>query len=223
MADHDPAIHICDDWISIKMSDRETILATQIALSDSNHWIEIVPGLDSIAVQFDPARDSPGEAATIVQDQLDGAAPAPKSLHNMVIVPVCYDQELAPDQKYAASKLGIEAAALPAWHASRSQRVSMIGFMPGFAYLESTEPCPAIGRLTNPRQLVKAGSIGIIGQQSCIYSFDSPGGWPIIGRTPLRLFDPAKTQPALLSAGQTVSFQSISREEFENWPQAAEK
>ena len=94
----------------------------------------------------------------------------------------------------------------------------MLGFMPGFAYLESVEDSPTIGRLANPRQLVSAGSIGIIGRQSCIYSFDSPGGWPIIGRTPLRLFEPAKKQPALLSAGQTIRFEAISKEAFDHWP-----
>ncbi len=205
------------------MPDRETILAAQVAFTACNHWTEIVPGLDSIAVQFDPAEMSPDEAAMIVRDQLGGAALASEPSPIMATIPVCYDKELAPDRDYAASKLGIEADALPLWHAARLQTVAMLGFMPGFAYLESTEPCPAIGRLANPRQLVKAGSIGIIGQQSCIYSFDSPGGWPIIGRTPLRLFDPSNTQPALLSAGQTVRFESISREEFESWPRAAQK
>jgi len=136
---------------------------------------------------------------------------------------VCYEGELAPDRAYVAEKLGIADQSLPVWHASRLQRVAMLGFMPGFAYLESDEPCPAIGRLASPRQLVKAGSIGIIGRQSCIYSFDSPGGWPIIGRTPLRLFDPAQQQPALLSAGQSVRFESISRETFDNWPTAADR
>jgi len=222
VADHDPPIHICDDWISIPLPNWESILAAQIAFSANNHWAEIVPGLDSIAVQFDPALVSPDKAAKLIRDQLDSAAPVTLATHTIATIPVCYEGELAPDRKFVAKKLGIAAAALPAWHISRMQRVALLGFMPGFAYLESTEPCPAIGRLASPRQLVKAGSIGIIGRQSCIYSFDSPGGWPIIGRTPLRLFDPAKSQSALLSAGQTVRFQSISRETFENWPQAAE-
>lgn len=220
MANYGPEIHICDDWISITMPDRKTILAAQISFTTSHRWTEIVPGLDSIAVQFDPVDMSPDEAATIVRDQLGGATLASEPSSSMATIPVCYDKELAPDLDYAASKLGLEADALPLWHTSRTQTVAMLGFMPGFAYLESPEPCPTIGRLPDPRQLVKAGSIGIIGQQSCIYSFDSPGGWPIIGRTPLRLFDPERTEPALLSAGQTVCFESISREEFENWPQA---
>ena len=223
MAGHDPLMHICDDWISIKMPDREAILSARIAFSGSDHWTEIVPGLNSIAVQFDPARFSPGEAVIILRDQLNGIANASTHSTSIINIPVCYDEYLAPDREYAANKLGIKADALPAWHASRLQTVAMLGFMPGFAYLESAESCPVIGRLASPRQLVKAGSIGIIGQQSCIYSFDSPGGWPIIGRTPLRLFDPAKKQPALLSPGQMVRFEAISREAYEHWPQAGER
>ncbi|PHR20805.1 MAG: hypothetical protein COA41_03845 [Sphingopyxis sp.] len=223
MTDLRTAIHICDDWIDIQLPDQETVIAAQMAFSANHHWTEIVPALGSIALQFDPAVISPDEAASIARDQLDHATSAPKASLSTATIPVCYDRELAPDLKHVANRLGIAPETLPAWHTSRAQSVAMLGFMPGFAYLDSTEECPAIGRLASPRQLVKAGSIGIIGRQSCIYSFDSPGGWPIIGRTPLRLFDPAKEQPALLSPGQTVCFRSISRAEFENWTQVKDQ
>tara|TARA_R110000796_G_scaffold14011_27_gene45870 strand:+ start:3750 stop:4421 length:672 start_codon:yes stop_codon:yes gene_type:complete len=223
VAAHKPTIHTCDDWINITLPDWEAVLAAQIAFSTGDHWIEIVSGLDSIAVQFDPALASPDDAVNMVRYQLDRAAPASGKSSNSLIIPVCYGEQLAPDRDHVARKLGIAVEALPSWHASKMQRVAMLGFMPGFAYLESTESCPAVGRLANPRQLVAAGSIGIIGRQSCIYSFDSPGGWPIIGRTPLRLFDPSKIQPALLSAGDTVRFESISKNAFDNWPLEAEE
>ncbi len=223
MVDDEPAIHACDDWISITLPNWEAVLAAQIAFSTDSRWIEIVPGLDSIAVQFDPALVSPDDAVNMVRYQLDPAAPLPKDFHNLITIPVCYDEELAPDLDYVAGKLEIAVETLPSWHASRPQRVAMLGFMPGFAYLESMESCPAIGRLENPRQLVKAGSIGIIGRQSCIYSFDSPGGWPIIGRTPVRLFDPSRNQPTLLSPGDSVRFEPISKDAFDNWPLEANK
>lgn len=216
-------IHICDDWISIPLPDWEMILAAQNALSADDHWTEIVPGIDSIAVQFDPAFVSPEEAVRMASDQICNLTPMASKIHSTLVIPVCYDAALAPDGEYVAQKLGIAAEALPSWHASQIQRVAMLGFMPGFAYLQSMEECADIGRLASPRQLVAAGSIGIIGRQSCIYSFDSPGGWPIIGRTPLRLFDPATSQPALLSAGETVRFEPISKDAFDNWPQEAEE
>ncbi|WP_417609477.1 5-oxoprolinase subunit B family protein [Parasphingorhabdus sp.] len=223
MTDLRTAIHICDDWIDIQLPNQETVIAAQMAFSANHHWTEIVPALGSIAVQFDPAVISPDEAANIVRDQLDHATSTSDASQSTINIPVCYDRKLAPDLKHVADRLGIAPETLPSWHTARAQSVAMLGFMPGFAYLDSEEECPAIGRLPSPRQLVKAGSIGIIGRQSCIYSFDSPGGWPIIGRTPLRLFDPAKEQPALLSPGQTVRFESISRAEFENWTRAKDQ
>jgi len=92
----------------------------------------------------------------------------------------------------------------------------MLGFMPGFAYLICENYVPDIGRLAQPRQKVPAGSVGVIGNQTCLYSFDSPGGWPIIGRIPIKLFDPASDRPALLTAGQPVSFTPIDRKLFED-------
>ena len=184
MAAHKPTIHTCDDWINITLPDWEAVLAAQIAFSTGDHWIEIVSGLDSIAVQFDPALASPDDAVNMVRYQLDRAAPASGKSSNSLIIPVCYGEQLAPDRDHVARKLGIAVEALPSWHASKMQRVAML---------------------------------------SCIYSFDSPGGWPIIGRTPLRLFDPSKIQPALLSAGDTVRFESISKNAFDNWPLEAEE
>ncbi|MEO9600445.1 carboxyltransferase domain-containing protein [Parasphingorhabdus sp.] len=223
MAKYDPMIHICDDWIDIKLPNWETILAAQTAFSADNRWTEIVPGLDSIAVQFDPALISPRDAANLASDQLNIDASATENTYSVVTIPICYEAEHAPDRDYVAEKLGIEAEALPSWHASQRPRVAMLGFMPGFAYLENNAECPAIGRLNSPRQLIPAGSIGIIGTQSCIYSFDSPGGWPIIGRTPLRLFDPSRKESTLLSTGQSVRFESISKAAFDNWPTEAKR
>ena len=221
MVDLNPAIHICDDWIHIGLGDRAAVAAAQAALAAGHHWTEIVPGLAGIAVQFDPARISPDDAGQLLSDQLGQVSARQMGSEDLIIIPVCYDRNLAPDHQYVAEKLGVASDSLSSWHTAHIHHVAMLGFMPGFAYLESSEDVADIGRLASPRQLVKAGSIGIIGRQSCIYSFDSPGGWPIIGRTPLRLFDPAKAQPALLSAGQAVRFESISRETFDNWPQAA--
>lgn len=216
-------IHICDDWISISLPSWDLILAAQSALSTDSHWTEIVPGIDSIVAQFDPALLSPTEAVRIASERMERLAPMASKSLSTVAIPVCYDGTFAPDREYVAGQIGIDADILPAWHAARPQRVAMLGFMPGFAYLQSMEECNAIGRLASPRQSVAAGSIGIIGRQSCIYSFDSPGGWPIIGRTPLRLFDPAREKPALLSAGATVRFEPISKDMFDNWESEVEE
>ncbi|VWX56535.1 5-oxoprolinase subunit B family protein [Sphingorhabdus sp. 109] len=218
-----PSLHICDDWISIPLSDWEMVLAAQTVFGASNDWTEIVPGRDSIALQFDPAAVTPDQAGQIVLKHLANLERASGTSSATVVIPVCYDTVFAPDGEHVARKLGIAVETLPAWHASQVQRVAMLGFMPGFAYLESEAECNEIGRLANPRQSVGAGSIGIIGRQSCIYSFDSPGGWPIIGRTPLRLFDPVRDQPAILSAGDIVRFEAIAKDTFDHWLQDATK
>jgi KipI family sensor histidine kinase inhibitor len=217
MAGKSPNIHISDDWISIKLPDWKAILAAQNILSRDDHWTEIVPGIDSIAVQFDPALVSPGDAARNISDQISSLTHTASNIGSELVVPVCYAAAFAPDREFVARQLGIANESFPSWHASRMQRVAMLGFMPGFAYLESAEQCPDIGRLASPRQLVSAGSVGFIGRQNCIYSFDSPGGWPIIGRTPLRLFDPEKSHPALLSTGQPIRFEPISEDAFHRW------
>ncbi len=209
------AIHVCDDWLSCQLSDLDAVHDARAAISGQHIWQEVVAGLDSIAVQFDPAQITPDKAENALREQL--LKPRTKMVMppEPITIPVCYDAELAPDRDWIAERLGLSTEALIDWHSNLRFTVAMLGFMPGFAYLQCPEDVPDIGRLSKPRQNVKAGSIGLIGDQSCIYSFSSPGGWPIIGRTPVRLFDPEKLEPALLSANQLVSFQAISRAEFD--------
>ncbi len=178
-------------------------------------WREIVPGLESVAVQFDPGQITPDKASVLLREQLQQPLAAAVPQIEPITVPVCYDKIFAPDQEWIAEKLGMSPATLIAWHNNLSFTVTMLGFMPGFAYLRCQEEIAKIGRLPKPRQKLEAGSIGIIGNQSCIYSFSSPGGWPIIGRTPVSMFRPENTRPALLSANQVVSFRSIDIAEFE--------
>ncbi|MEH6756312.1 MAG: carboxyltransferase domain-containing protein [Parasphingorhabdus sp.] len=207
-----PDIHACDDWLSCPL---ENSTVASAAIRSQSIWQEVVSGLDSIAVQFDPARITPFEAIILFREQLlepreNGALTA-----TPLVIPVCYDESFGPDQAWLANKMGLSAQALKEWHSGLQFTVTMLGFMPGFAYLQCDEDITDIGRLSKPRQKVEAGSIGIIGAQSCIYSFSSPGGWPIIGRTPYNLFVPDREPPALLSANQTVSFRPISKSEFD--------
>jgi len=102
-----------------------------------------------------------------------------------------------------------------ALHADRPYRVFMVGFLPGFAYLGTIDERIAAPRLSTPRLRVARGSVGIAGRQTGIYPMESPGGWRIIGRTPISLFDVSRSQPSLFSAGDLVTFQAIDRSEFE--------
>lgn len=209
------AIHACDDWLSCQLSDLDAVHTAKAAISGQDIWQEVVAGLDSIAVQFDPAEITPEAAENMFRQQLLNPQNPAIAQPEPISIPVCYDAELAPDRDWIAERLGLSTEALMEWHSNLKFTVTMLGFMPGFAYLQCPEDVPDIGRLSKPRQIVAAGSIGFIGDQSCIYSFSSPGGWPIIGRTPVILFHPKRPQPALLSASQLVSFQAISRAEFD--------
>ncbi|QJB67899.1 5-oxoprolinase subunit B family protein [Parasphingorhabdus halotolerans] len=183
-------------------------------METQSNWLEIVPGLETLAVQFDPAQYSPSEAETLLRERLKTAEIEAMEPSNPITIPVCYDPEFGPDQKLISQAVGVKPQLLAKWHCSLEFTVTMLGFMPGFGYLRSSKPVPNIGRLPQPRQKVLAGSVGIIGEQSCIYSFDSPGGWPIIGRTPLAMFDPARDQPAMLSPQLPVRFTPIDRDDF---------
>ncbi|MEW4466550.1 allophanate hydrolase subunit 1 [Parasphingorhabdus sp. JC815] len=209
-------IHACDDWLSCRLDDLDAVHAASAAVRGESVWQEVVSGLDNIAVKFDPALISPQEATNLLRKHLRSRKIASDMQTTPITIPVCYDADLAPDRDWIAEKMGLSPTALIEWHSGLQFRVTMLGFMPGFAYLICRENILNIGRLPNPRQKVSAGSIGFIGDQSCIYSFDSPGGWPIIGRTPFRLFEPERSKPALLSVNQSVAFRTITRDEFDN-------
>jgi inhibitor of KinA len=133
----------------------------------------------------------------------------------MVRIPVCYDALFAPDLGLLAASKGMTSEEVVQLHQSRPYRVYMLGFLPGFAYLGQVADKLAMPRKQQPVE-VAAGSIGIAGNQTGIYPMVSPGGWHIIGRTPVTLFDSDKENPTLLKPGDTVQFFSISLDEFEN-------
>lgn len=129
-------------------------------------------------------------------------------------MPVCFEEEYGPDLAELAAHASIQRKEAVELLCSAAYRVHMIGFMPGFPYMGGLPEQLAAPRRTEPRLAVPAGSVGIAGKQIGIYPFASPGGWQLIGRTPLRLFDPERTKPSLLAAGDQVSFRPIAKEEF---------
>src|ERR1700736_5362387 len=132
-----------------------------------------------------------------------------------VEIPVCYASELALDLDDVASRAGLDPNAVVDLHSGAEYRVHCVGFTPGFPFLSGLPPQIAMPRRETPRKEIPAGSVGIGGKQTGIYPVKSPGGWNIIGPTPLRLFDPQKNPPALLRAGDRFRFRPISHDEFE--------
>lgn len=190
--------------------------------------IELAPAYTSVAVFFDPiavanATETSDEVfdwlATRIHAAVAGIADlggAARSRSQTVEIPVCYDPEFAFDIDDVARRANISPSEVIGLHSAAEYRVACIGFVPGFPFLTGLPKKLATPRRDVPRKEIPAGSVGIGGAQTGIYPLRSPGGWNLIGRTPLRLFDPDKSPPALLRAGERVRFRKITRDEFES-------
>lgn len=132
-------------------------------------------------------------------------------------VPVCYSPRFAPDLEWIHEEKKIAVEDIIRIHTEKIYRVYMIGFLPGFPYMGTVDDALAVNRKTAPRKRVPAGAVGIAGRQTGIYPMDAPGGWQIIGRTPLKIFDSEKTNPVFFQPGNSVKFYSITEDEFENY------
>jgi inhibitor of KinA len=184
--------------------------------------VDLVAGYTSVTVHYDPVAidASNGDApwATLARQVAEAVSdldavdlPAARTVE----IPVCYDGALAPDLERVADHAGLSPASVIALHCAATYTVQMIGFTPGFPYLAGLDPRLATPRLSEPRTRVVAGSVGIGGEQTGIYSLATPGGWNIIGSTPLSLFDPAREPPSLLRVGDCVHFTRIDRARYD--------
>jgi len=177
--------------------------------------VETVPTYRSLAVYVDPWGVPHEEIESFVASLAKSMETAPPSPSEIVSVPVCYGGRYGPDLERVSGHIGLEQDEIIRRHSRGLYRVFMMGFTPGFPYLGGLDPALETPRLENPRRLVPSGSVGIAGKQTGIYPIDSPGGWNIIGCTPLSLFDPARESPFLFEAGMDLRFVPITPVEFE--------
>jgi len=187
-------------------------LATLLAESAVEGIFELVPTCRSLLVCFDPLVTDRRALARSVSKHLPAVASfeGPVQLQSRVInVPVCYGGEHGPDLQHVADHCGLTVEDVVTAHCSPLYLVYMLGFTPGFPYLGGMSERIATPRLAVPRMEIPAGSVGIADRQTGIYPIASPGGWRIIGRTPLRLFDPSVERPFLFDAGDRVRFAPI--------------
>jgi inhibitor of KinA len=178
-------------------------------------WLRNVqPAYCSLLLTFDASRVDPAEIeATLYRlEQRAESARSPKP--RSVEIPVCYDQEFAPDLDDVAKAHGLNPNQVIRLHSSCTYHAYFLGFAPGFAYLGELPEEIAMPRLEIPRKKVPAGSVGIAGKQTAVYPFATPGGWRLIGRTPLTLFRANRKPMELISIGDQVRFRSISRKVF---------
>ncbi|MBU5431132.1 5-oxoprolinase subunit PxpB [Intestinimonas sp. MSJ-38] len=174
---------------------------------------EVVPTYRSATVHYRPEVLSYEELKHLLAPLAQGSAEEAEELP-VVEIPVCYGGEYGPDLLEVAQRCSLTPEEVIARHTAPTYRIYMLGFTPGFPYLGGMDPSIAAPRRKEPRIHIPAGSVGIAGEQTGVYPIVSPGGWQLIGRTPLRLFDPQKEQPILLSAGAGIRFVPIDEEAF---------
>ncbi len=187
---------------------------------------DIVPAYSSLVIFYDllilknknPLNKTPLEIFTeeikkILEKEINNfSVPSRK-----IKIPVCYVEKYGLDINNISTEKKIPVAEIIRLHTAKKYRVYMIGFLPGFAYMGEVDERIAISRKVQPRTIVEAGSVGIAGRQTGIYPLNSPGGWQIIGKTPLKIFDKEKDDPVLLHPGDEIEFYSITEDEFANY------
>jgi inhibitor of KinA len=188
--------------------------------------IELVPAYATIALFYDPVRvanqdvqleNAVSWVTTRIEMALRGLTKRtrPKLDSRIVEIPVCYDCDFGLDLAQVAQRANVSANEVISLHSAPEYRVHCVGFTPGFGFLSGLDPRLATPRRATPRTEVPAGSVAIGGRQTGVYPLRSPGGWNIIGRTPLLLFDVKREPPVLLQTGDRVRFRPITRDQFE--------
>jgi inhibitor of KinA len=194
----------------------------ELTLAPLPGMIEAIPAYSSLTVYYDVVKAkkiiAKGQTAfEAIKQELDKRLQQPVQQKNiserLIKIPVCYEEEYALDMRPLTASKNISAEEVVRIHTAVTYKVYMLGFLPGFAYMGEVDERIAVPRKSQP-VTVMAGSVGIAGRQTGIYPFASPGGWSIIGRTPLTLFDAYKKDATLLRAGDIIQFYSISKSEF---------
>lgn len=187
----------------------------QIKVLQLDGIIELVPTYCALLVQYDAMVYSYSDICKILDPTLqESVMDSANELVTIVEIPTVYGGEFGPDLGFVASHNHISEDEVVSIHSGTDYLVYMLGFIPGFTYLGGMDPRIATPRLSSPRTLIPAGSVGIAGEQTGTYPSDSPGGWQIIGRTPVTMYDMSKKQAALLQAGDYVRYVSIDENEF---------
>ena len=211
------------DAIDPKLNRRVRHLKLSIEKASIPGITETVPTYRSLLVYFEPlqinARKLRATLHSLVQSLVESEIPKPK----LIEIPTVYGGEYGPDLEFVAARNSLSTSEVVQIHTGTPYLTYMIGFIPGFPYLGGMSPKIATPRLETPRTKIPAGSVGIAGSQTGIYPAESPGGWRLIGRTPLQLFDPRREPPALFQTGDYLNFISITPEEFTSIKQAVEQ
>ena len=210
------------DWgTHVKANTAARALAARLRESPEPFAIEVVAGVRTLALRlatgaaFEHRVKHRAEAISWLQQMAPQALGWDAPAGREVVFPACYDPSMAPDLDEVAAATGLTTAEVVRLHSAALYTAEVVGIMPGFAYLGGLDPRLKLDRRTVPRPRVPEGGIAIAGLQSAIYPSPTAGGWHLIGRCPLRLFDPDRSPPALMAEGDTIRFEPIDKAEFE--------
>lgn len=205
------------DEISVEVNTRVRALEFLVEQKGLPGVVETVPTFRSLLVYYDPDVVGLDPLCAALGELVEQAATTVLPPARLVELPCCYEAgDLGLDLEAAAARLGLGVDELVRLHAGAEHVVFFIGFTPGLPYMSGMPERIHLPRLATPRVKVPAGSVGIGGMQCCIYSVESPGGYWVLGRTPLRLYDPGAREPILLRPGDRVRFRPVDRAEFDD-------
>ena len=201
--------------IALSLNRKVRALATALEKAALAGVVEVVPTYRSLTIYYDPLSLSLADLRHSVEGLLDRLEEIPLPAPRVVTIPTVYGGEFGPDLPSVARHCGLTEEQVIRLHTRPTYHVYMLGFTAGYPYLGGMSKRLTTPRLPSPRLRVPAGSVGIGGNQTGVYSVESPGGWRLIGRTPLTLFDPAWEVPVLIRPGDQVQFVRITPDEYE--------
>ncbi|MBM7542666.1 5-oxoprolinase subunit PxpB [Amphibacillus cookii] len=190
--------------------------AAALIMSSGTQGIkEVIPAFRTLTVLYEPLEIDFQTLSYQLKPLIDNVGRVHRQTKRIVEIPVCYDKAFGLDLAAIAAFTKLSIAEIINRHSQHNYLIYMLGFLPGFAYLGGLDPTIAMPRLEEPRIKIPAGSVGIAGQQTGIYPLASPGGWRLIGATPVKLFNPKQSPPVLYQPGDYIRFKPIDRSTYE--------
>lgn len=211
----DTAITVCfENEISKEVNGFVTSFACAVEQKGIKGVIELIPAFNSVTVLYDSTVTSAGTLKIKLERIIKKLGNSQQSSAVLYKIPVCYEEEFSPDMKNVEAHTGLSREEIIEIHSSTDYLIYMLGFLPGFAYLGEMDKRLATPRLDSPRVEISRGAVGIGGEQTGIYPVASPGGWQLIGRTPVLVYDRERENPILYKSGDYIRFVPISRNEY---------
>lgn len=204
------------EQISEKLNRKVIAFQRNLEMKKIHGIIETVPAYASLLINYNPIILSYKDIFHKIQEILKEPDTEISSKSRIITISVCYDKSFGTDLQEVSKHTGLPVSEIIKIHTASTYLVFMLGFVPGFPYLGEIDPRIACPRKTTPRQVVPEGSVGLAGRQTGIYPIESPGGWQIIGRTPMKIFNPGNENIFPIKAGDRIRFKSIDLKEFES-------